>query len=232
MKNILAKATVLALATVISVHALAAPETTATTALQTITTKGLDNLQVTSSGLPAQPLQIAVTVTVSYAKQNRNPPPYYKESDFQLAPKDLEQLKKTASAAFAKELFEPRGWRLATDPAKADAQLVLEFTDFWLPAPLRESIQVSKTFTEESARFTLKGTLALKDKTAQQEQTVLGFSDKRRLHQLGVPPNRVERFTMITFWRDVNLDLGRVASLIQRQLPGGKNGQALIKSAQ
>lgn len=129
-------------------------------------------------------------------------------------------------------MFEPRGWRLATDPAKADAQLVLEFTDFWLSAPLHESIQVSKTFTEESARFTLKGTLALKEKTKQQSQALLSFSDKRRLHPLGVPLGRVERFTSLTFWRDVSLDLGRVASLIQLRLPAGKNSQPSIKSAQ
>lgn len=226
MRHINATAAILALAMACTQAFAATERATNQHSLQTIDAKGLDQLQVTPDGLPGTPLQVAVIVNVSYSTRKHEPQPYYREADFQLTPEDLDQLRKTAGAAFGKTLFEPRGWQLATDPARADAQLVLELDEFWLAAPLRESIHVSKTYTEESARFTLKGRLE------QQGRPLFDFNDKRRLRQLGMPPSRVQRFNVVTFWRDMRLDLERVAGALQSKLPAGKNGQAAANSAQ
>jgi hypothetical protein len=178
----------------------------------------LDTLKVLPSAFDTAALKIAIVpVHVEYSKQKHDPQPYYRETDFQLNERDVALLQQTVAEAFTKAWFEKRHWQLVTDPATADIRLVIEFKELWLAAPLNESIHVAKTYTEESARFTLAGRI---ERTSDQ-QHLTEFSDKRRLRQLGMQPNRFERFSAVTFWRDMRRELDTVAGQLNRHVPAG-----------
>lgn len=194
----------------------------ATNAGLTAVKSQLDTVRVLPAALDdGRPLKIAVMpLLIEYPKRRRDLPPYYRESDFQLSPRDVELLHKTLSEAFADTWFKQQKWLLVTDAATADLKLVVEFKEFWLAAPLKEDITVSRTFTEESARFTMLGRI----ERASDKQHIVEFSDKRKLRQLGGPRGRMDRFTVVTFWRDMRLDLDNIARQLQRSVPG-KNSQ-------
>lgn len=181
----------------------------------------LDTVRVLPDAFGAsRPLKIAVMpLQVEYPKRRRDLQPYYRESDFQLSTKDVERLQKTLSQAFADTWFKQQQWQLVTDPATADLKLFVHFKEFWLAAPLKEDINVSRTYTEESARFTLSGRI----ERAGDQQRIVEFSDKRRLRQLGGPRGRMDRFNVVTFWRDMRLDLDNIARQLERSV-SGKNG--------
>lgn len=208
---------------------VAAADVTATNvaadnALPAIPDSTIDELraQPFAIGAPGQPLKIAVMpISISYAKRRHDSQPYYRDSDFQLSEKEVVLLQKAAADAFAKTWFGPQHWQLVSDPAQADAHLLLEFKDFWLAAPLKESIHVAKTYAEESARFTLHGRV----ERASNHEHLAEFRDRRRLKQTGMQPSRVDRFNAITFWRDMRRDLESMASQLSRLVPSGKNGQ-------
>lgn len=201
--------------------ARAATASPASAELKTVEAK-LDTVRVLPAAFSeSRPLNIAVMpLQIEYPKRRRDMQPYYRESDFQLSPKDVEQLHKTLSQAFADSWFKQHKWQLVTDPATADLKLFVDFKEFWLAAPLKEDINVSRTYTEQSARFTMAGRI----ERAGDRQAIVEFSDKRKLRQLGGPRGRMDRFNVVTFWRDVRLDLENVARQLDRAVPG-KNGQ-------
>jgi len=181
----------------------------------------LDSLSVNPGAFDdSKALKIAIApLHIEYPKQRRNSQPYYRDSDFQLTPRDIDLLQKTIVETFTASWFEKRHWQLVNDSAAADAWLIVDIKDFWLAAPLNESIQVHKTFTEESARFTLTGRI----ERSGDGQHLIEFSDKRKVRPLGTPVGRMERFTAVTFWRDIRLELNTFASQLDRLLPSGKN---------
>jgi len=158
---------------------------------------------------------VVAPLHIEYPKKRRDLRPYYRNSDFQLSPRDIELLQKTIADTFTASWFKKRHWQLVTDPASADIRLNIDLKDFWLVAPLRENIAVYRTFAEESARFTLSGHV----ERVSDGQRLIEFSDKRKVRQLGTQPGRFERFTTITFWRDMRLELGSFASQLNHLVP-------------
>jgi len=181
----------------------------------------LDSLKVQPAAFSdGKALKVAIApLHIDYPKKRRDLPPYYRDSDFQLTPRDIELLQKTITETFTTSWFAKRHWQLVTDPAAADIRLVVELKDFWLVAPLKENILVHQTFTEESVRFTLAGRI----ERASDGQHLIEFSDKRKVRQLGTPPGRFERFTVVTFWRDIRIELASFASQLNRLLPSGNS---------
>lgn len=170
---------------------------------------------------PAKPLKIALApLHISYAKR-RDTQPYYRDSDFQLSQRDIDLLQKTLSETFANTWFKQQQWQVVTDPAAADLKLRIDFKEFWLAAPLKENITVSKTYAEESARFTLSGRI----ERVSDQQAVVEFSDRRKVKPLAAPPGKVDRFTAVTFWRDMRRELDTAARQLNGAILAGKNGQ-------
>jgi hypothetical protein len=181
-----------------------------------------DSLKVLPDSLEqGQPLKIIIMpLHIDYAKR-RDTQPYYRDSDFQLSTRDTELLQKALADTFTESWFSQRQWQLVTDPAAADLKLSVDFKQFWLAAPLQENITVSRTYAQDSARFTLSGRL----QRISDQQPVLEFSDKRKVKPLGAPPGKMDRFNAVTFWRDMRREMDIIAHQLNRAIPSGKNGQ-------
>lgn len=198
-----------------------APATTSGAGLTDVKSS-FDTLRVMPDAISrGKPLKIAVMpLKITYAKQRHDSQPYYNEADYKLSDRDIGQLQKAVVDAFTGEWFVKQQWQLVTDPAAADIRLTVEFRDFWLAAPLKESIHVHKTFTEESARFTLAGNI---ERTSDQQHLV-EFSDRRKVRPPGIPPGRLDRFNTVTFWRDMRREMDFFAGRLHSAIGSGKNG--------
>jgi hypothetical protein len=194
---------------------------TATSGLTDIKS-AFDSLRVLPASLDqGKSLKIAIVpLHISYAKR-RDTQPYYRDSDFQLSQRDVELLQKTLSETFTNTWFKQQQWEVVTDPATADLKLTVDFKEFWLAAPLKENITVSKTYAEESARFTLSGRI----ERVSDQQPVVEFSDRRKVKPLGAPPGKVDRFNAVTFWRDMRREMDTAARQLNAAIVSGKNGQ-------
>lgn len=155
----------------------------------------LDKLEL--APLPGNQTVYIPPVAIVYAKGYRDASVHYREADYQLSESDRGKLQKVYTSVL-QEWFKDRGWKVVAEKEAATLVLKLQFTDFWLAAPLKESPQVRKTLADEYARFTVSGDLA---RTAD-DQVILRFADRRQIDRSGA----TLAYNSVLFWKAVEFD--------------------------
>ncbi|WP_444924028.1 hypothetical protein ACJJH9_01310 [Microbulbifer sp. DLAB2-AF] len=191
-------------------------------------------LQDRSDGLEARPSQLdevaaafaldlsgakvyIAPVQIDYTKRFSSlPRRQYREKDYELDQRDLQRLNTLLAQSFSNKLLKPRNAQQVLEQAEADYTLSLSLQDFSLAAPLDPSPWTWRVYTEQSAYAQLVGTLYDRNGSA-----VMHFRDRRDIGEnLGSsgPGGRLERFTSVTFWSDMRVDIRRAFASLNRSL--------------
>ncbi|WP_444887370.1 hypothetical protein [Microbulbifer sp. JMSA008] len=191
-------------------------------------------LQDRSDGLEARPSQLdevaaafaldlsgakvyIAPVQIDYTKRFSSlPRRQYREKDYELDQRDLQRLNTLLAQSFSNKLLKPRNAQQVSEQAEADYTLSLSLQDFSLAAPLDPSPWTWRVYTEQSAYAQLVGTLYDRNGSA-----VMHFHDRRDIGEnLGSsgPGGRLERFTSVTFWSDMRVDIRRAFASLNRSL--------------
>ncbi|MFC6633251.1 hypothetical protein [Microbulbifer taiwanensis] len=154
-------------------------------------------------------------VQIDYTKRF-SAPATLRARDYELDQKDRQKLDEVMAQTFSEKFLAPRGSQLAASPANADYTMKLSLENFSLAAPLEPSGWLWRVYTEQSAYGVLVGTLYDRNGNA-----VMRFRDRRDFGDtFGTlsGPGRFERFTSVTFWADMRVDLRRAFSSLDRSL--------------
>ncbi|WP_444937106.1 hypothetical protein ACJJIW_08560 [Microbulbifer sp. JMSA004] len=157
------------------------------------------------------PVQIDYTKRFSSVPRTR-----YREKDYELDDRDLQQMNALLVKTFAEKFLEPRNSVIAEEQEEADYTLSLSLEKFSVAAPLDPSPWTWRVYTEQSAYGVLVGTLYDREGNA-----VMRFRDRRDIGEnFGAygPGGRLERFTSVTFWSDMRVDMGRAFASLNRTL--------------
>ncbi|WP_444889227.1 hypothetical protein [Microbulbifer sp. DLAB2-AA] len=191
-------------------------------------------LQDRSDGLEARPSQLdevaaafaldlsgakvyIAPVQIDYTKRFSSlPRRQYREKDYELDHRDLQRLNTLLAQSFSNKLLKPRNAQQVSEQAEADYTLSLSLQDFSLAAPLDPSPWTWRVYTEQSAYAQLVGTLYDRNGSA-----VMHFRDRRDIGEnfgSSGPGGRLERFTSVTFWSDMRVDIRRAFASLNRSL--------------
>jgi len=184
-----------------------------------------DGLQPRSSGLDEVAAAFAfdlsgasvyvAPVQVDYRKRF-SAPGSLRARDYELDAKDRQKLDALMAQTFSEKFLAPRNSHLAENPANADYRLQLSLENFSLAAPLEPTAWLWRVYTEQSAYGVLSGTLY--DRNG---NVVMRFRDRRDIgDQYGAlsGPGRFERFTSVTFWADMKVDMRRAFASLDKSL--------------
>lgn len=155
-------------------------------------------------------------VGVAYNKRYPRPGSPLRAKDYELDEKDIVKLQELMGQTLSERFLAPRQSELVADRAEADYVMQLDLSRFSLGAPLDPQPWLWRVYTDQSAYGTLSG--ELKDSDG---NPVMRFSDRRDIGEnfgnLG-PAGRYERFTSVTFWRDMKIDLRRAFASLDESL--------------
>ncbi|MCO1333350.1 hypothetical protein MO867_03255 [Microbulbifer sp. OS29] len=157
------------------------------------------------------PVEIGYTKRFSSVPRNS-----YREKDYELDQKDLQQMNALLARTFAEKFLAPRNSVVVADQQEADYTLSLSLEKFSVAAPLEPSAWAWRVYTEQSAYGVLVGTLYDRE-----GNPVLRFRDRRDIGEnFGGPGpgGRLERFTSVTFWSDMRVDMRRAFASLNRTL--------------
>lgn len=155
-------------------------------------------------------------VEIDYRKRFDRASDQLRARDFELEAKDHEKLNGLMAETFAERFLAPRNSGLAQQRQNADYVLQLRLENFSLSAPLQPSAFTWRVYTEQSAYGVLTGTLYDRDGNA-----VMRFSDRRDIGDnfgRGVGGSNLERFTSVTFWSDMKIDMRRAFGSLDKSL--------------
>ena len=155
-------------------------------------------------------------VGVEYTKRFPGAGSSLRAEDYEFRDKDLVKLQEVMGETLSERFLAPRQSQLVTDKAEADYVMQLDLSRFALGAPLEPQPWLWRVYTDQSAYGTLSG--ELKDSNG---NAVMRFSDRRDIGEnfgnLG-PGGRFERFTSVTFWRDMKVDMRRAFASLDESL--------------
>lgn len=155
-------------------------------------------------------------VSVTYSKRYPNPGSPLRAQDYELGEKDLARLQELMGETLSERFLTPRQSQLVADKAEADYVLRMDLSRFALGAPLDPQPWLWRVYTEQSAYGVLSGELQDGDGNA-----VMRFSDRRDIGDnfsgLGLA-GRMDRFTSVTFWHDMRVDLRRAFASLDESL--------------
>ncbi|WP_231758408.1 hypothetical protein [Microbulbifer elongatus] len=155
-------------------------------------------------------------VGVEYSKRFPTASSPLRAKDYEFRDKDLVKLQEVMGETLSERFLAPRQSQLVTDKAEADYVMQLDLSRFALGAPLDPQPWLWRVYTDQSAYGTLSGEL-----TDLEGNPVMRFSDRRDIGEnfgsLG-PGGRFERFTSVTFWRDMKIDLRRAFASLDDSL--------------
>ncbi|MFA0812986.1 hypothetical protein [Microbulbifer epialgicus] len=156
-------------------------------------------------------------VQIGYSKRFApHPRSSYREKDYEFDQRDLQRLNTLLAQTFSDKFLSTRNGELVSEPAEADYTLALSLERFSLAAPLAPSPWAWRVYTEQSAYGVLVGTLYDRD-----SNVVMRFSDRRDIGEnFGSPGlgGRLERFTSVTFWSDMRVDMRRAFASLDKSL--------------
>ncbi|WP_444928730.1 hypothetical protein ACJJIF_12725 [Microbulbifer sp. SSSA002] len=157
------------------------------------------------------PVKVDYTKRFSSVARSR-----YREKDYELDEKDMQQMNALLAKTFTEKFLAPRNSTVTENPQQADYTLSLSLEKFSVAAPLDPSPWTWRIYTEQSAYGVLVGTLYDRKGNA-----VMHFRDRRdigeNLAAYG-PAGRLERFTSVTFWADMRIDMRRAFASLNRTL--------------
>ena len=155
-------------------------------------------------------------VGVEYTKRFPSAGSPLRAEDYEFRDKDIVKLQEVMGETLSERFLAPRQSQLVADKADADYVMQLDLSRFALGAPLDPQPWLWRVYTDQSAYGTLSG--ELKDSNG---NPVMRFSDRRDIGEnfgsLG-PGGRFERFTSVTFWRDMKIDLRRAFASLDESL--------------
>lgn len=184
-----------------------------------------DGLQPRDSGLDSVAAAFAfdlsgsgvyvAPVEIDYTKRFAGPGQPLRARDYELDAKDRARLQELMAEIFSEKFLAPRNSQVVADPEEADYTLQLRLERFSLAAPLEPSAWLWRVYTEQSAYGVLVGELY-----NDEGKVVMRFRDRRDIGEKfgGLGPGRLERFTSVTFWNDMKLDLRRAFSSLDKTL--------------
>ncbi|WP_299944235.1 hypothetical protein [uncultured Microbulbifer sp.] len=165
------------------------------------------------SGARVYVAPVQIDYTKRFSTLPRRP---YREKDYELDTSDLQRLNELLAQTFADKFLSARNGELVSDPTGADYTLALSMERFSLAAPLEPSPWTWRVYTEQSAYGVLVGTLFDRE-----GNVVMRFRDRRDIGEnFGSlrPGGRLERFTSITFWSDMRVDMRRAFASLDKSL--------------
>ena len=155
-------------------------------------------------------------VQVAYSKRTGRAGSPLRARDYELDERDLEKLQELMGQTLSERFLTPRNSELVANKAEADYVMRLDLSRFSLGAPLEPTPWLWRAYTNQSAYGVLSGELQDHDGNA-----VMRFSDRRDIGEnfgnLG-PNGRFERFTSVTFWSDMKIDMRRAFSSLDKSL--------------
>ncbi|QIL91243.1 hypothetical protein GNX18_16730 [Microbulbifer sp. SH-1] len=155
-------------------------------------------------------------VGVAYNKRHTNPGSPLRAEDYELSEKDLARLQELMGETLSERFLAPRQSQLVADKSEADYVLQLDLSRFALGAPLDPQPWLWRVYTDKSAYGVLSG--ELQDNSG---NAVMRFSDRRDIGDnfagLGLA-GRMDRFTSVTFWHDMKVDLRRAFGSLDESL--------------
>ncbi|MBB3062051.1 hypothetical protein [Microbulbifer rhizosphaerae] len=184
-----------------------------------------DGLQPRTSGLDSVAAAFAfdlsgsavyvVPVEIDYTKRVAGPGQPLRARDYELDARDRARLQELMAEIFSEKFLSPRNSQLVADPQVADYTLQLRLERFSLAAPLEPSAWLWRVYAEQSAYGVLVGELY-----NDEGKLMLRFRDRRDIGEKfgGLGPGRLERFTSVTFWNDMKVDLRRAFSSLDKTL--------------
>lgn len=153
-------------------------------------------------------------VEIDYRKRFDRASDRLRARDYELDAKDRERLNGLMAQTFAERFLAPRNSRLAPQRQHADYVLKLRLENLSLAAPLEQPAYAWRVFTERSAYAVLAGTLYDRDGNA-----VMRFRDRREIGEnFGVGGSDLQRFTSVTFWSDMKVDMRRAFGSLDKSL--------------
>lgn len=155
-------------------------------------------------------------VAVEYNKRYPRIDSPLRAKDYELDEKDVAKLQEVMGETLSERFLSPRRSELVADRSQADYVMKLDLSRFSLGAPLDPQPFLWRVYTDQSAYGTLSG--ELQDSNG---NPVMRFSDRRDIGENfgGVgPAGRFERFTSVTFWRDMKIDLRRAFASLDESL--------------
>lgn len=155
-------------------------------------------------------------VAVEYNKRYPRIGSPLRAKDYELDEKDVAKLQEVMGETLSERFLSPRRSELVADRSQADYVMKLDLSRFSLGAPLDPQPFLWRVYTDQSAYGTLSG--ELQDSNG---NPVMRFSDRRDIGENfgGVgPAGRFERFTSVTFWRDMKIDLRRAFASLDESL--------------
>ncbi|MGL6160829.1 hypothetical protein [Microbulbifer sp.] len=184
-----------------------------------------DGLQPRASGLDSVAAAFAfdlsgsgvyvAPVEIDYIKRFPGPGQPLRARDYELDAKDRARLQELMGETFSEKFLAPRNSQLVADPQGADYTLRLRLEHFSLAAPLEPSAWLWRVYSEQSAYGILVGELY-----NDEGKLVMRFRDRRDIgEKFGGPgPGRLGRFTSVTFWNDMKVDMRRAFSSLDKTL--------------
>ncbi|WP_233998658.1 hypothetical protein [Microbulbifer pacificus] len=155
-------------------------------------------------------------VGIAYSKRYPNPGSPLRAEDYELSEKDLARLQELMGETLSERFLAPRQSQLVADKAEADYVLQMDLSRFAVGAPLDPQPWLWRVYTDQSAYGVLSGELQDSNGNA-----VMRFSDRRDIGDnfsgLG-PGGRMDRFTSVTFWHDMKVDLRRAFASLDESL--------------
>lgn len=155
-------------------------------------------------------------VGIAYTKRFGRPGSPLRAKDYELDEKDLVKLQELMGQTLTERFLAPRNSQLVATKAEADYVMKLDLSRFALGAPLESTPWLWRVYTDQSAYGVLSGELRDRDGNA-----VMRFSDRRDIGEnfgnLG-PNGRFERFTSVTFWTDMKVDMRRAFASLDKSL--------------
>ncbi|WP_295800647.1 hypothetical protein [uncultured Microbulbifer sp.] len=155
-------------------------------------------------------------VQVEYTKRFGRAGSPLRAKDYELDDRDLDKLQELMGQTLSERFLMPRNSQLVANRAEADYVMQLDLSRFSLGAPLDPTPWLWRVYTDQSAYGVLSGELKDRDGNA-----VMRFSDRRDIGEnfgnLG-PNGRFERFTSVTFWSDMKVDMRRAFASLDKSL--------------
>ncbi|WP_226668082.1 hypothetical protein [Microbulbifer aggregans] len=155
-------------------------------------------------------------INVEYRKRYRSVGSPLRDKDYELDDKDMVKLQELMGTTLSERFLTPRHSELVANKADADYVMQLDLKRFALGAPLDPSPWIWRVYTDQSAYGTLAG--ELKDSSG---NPIMRFSDRRDIGEnfgsLGTV-GRYERFTSVTFWADMKVDMRRAFTSLDKSL--------------
>lgn len=153
---------------------------------------------------------------VAYSKRSLSLGSPLRAEDYELSEKDLVRLQELMGETLSERFLAPRQSQLVADRAEADYVLRMDLSRFALGAPLDPQPWLWRVYTDQSAYGVLSG--ELQDSSG---NAVMRFSDRRDIGDnfmgLGLA-GRMDRFTSVTFWHDMKVDLRRAFASLDESL--------------